>query len=104
MQFLKLTDSYLDIFILINNNQYNFLILLSIIQNYLLFSVHTINQYFIIYFIISMLSYHNLAQSDYQKEKDIPVTNPLHKPKQNSLNILTSPVPHPFNTLLPSNL
>lgn len=51
-----------------------------------------------------MLSYHNLAQSDYQKEKDIPVTNPLHKPKQNSLNILTSPVPHPFNTLLPSNL
>ncbi|CAD8196105.1 unnamed protein product [Paramecium pentaurelia] len=51
-----------------------------------------------------MLSYQNVAQNEYQKEKDIPSPSPLSRPKDNNTNQQPTPVPQPFNTLLPANL
>ncbi|CAD8200748.1 unnamed protein product [Paramecium pentaurelia] len=51
-----------------------------------------------------MLSYQNVAQNEYQKEKDIPSPSPLTRPKDNNTNQQPTPVPQPFNTLLPANL
>ncbi|CAK61644.1 unnamed protein product (macronuclear) [Paramecium tetraurelia] len=51
-----------------------------------------------------MLSYQNVAQNEYQKEKTIPSPNPLSRPKDNNTNQQPTPVPQPFNTLLPTNL
>ncbi|CAD8121661.1 unnamed protein product [Paramecium sonneborni] len=53
---------------------------------------------------LQMLSYQNLAQNEYQKGKDIPSPSPLSRPKQNNTNQQPTPVPQPFNTLLPPNL
>ncbi|CAD8122623.1 unnamed protein product [Paramecium sonneborni] len=51
-----------------------------------------------------MLSYQNLGQNDYQKDKQIPSQSPLSRPKENNTNQQPTPVPQPFNTLLPANL
>ncbi|CAD8202199.1 unnamed protein product [Paramecium octaurelia] len=51
-----------------------------------------------------MLSYQNVAQNQYQKEKTIPSPSPLSRPKDNNTNQQPAPVPQPFNTLLPTNL
>ncbi|CAD8104179.1 unnamed protein product [Paramecium primaurelia] len=40
-----------------------------------------------------MLSYQNVAQNEYQKEKDIPSPSPLTRPKNNNTNQQPTPVP-----------